>query len=74
MGRRISVTVKPNARSPSLTQLTANEFRAAVCKPARDGAANRALIELIACHFGVAQSTVKIARGHHSRHKIIDIS
>jgi uncharacterized protein (TIGR00251 family) len=74
MGRRISVTVKPSSKSPSVTQLTESEFRVAVREPAQDGKANRALIELLADHFRIAKSTIKIVRGHRSRHKIIDLA
>ncbi|MGH7798513.1 MAG: DUF167 domain-containing protein [Candidatus Binatia bacterium] len=73
MGRRISVTVKPNSKSPSVIKLTESEFRAAMREPARDGKANRALIELLARHFGIAKSAIKIVRGHRSRHKIIEL-
>jgi hypothetical protein len=73
MARRISVTVQPNSRSVTITQISESEFRAAVCEPARDGKANRALIDLLARHFGVAKSTIKILRGHSSRRKIIEL-
>jgi uncharacterized protein (TIGR00251 family) len=73
MARRISVTVQPNSKSPSVTKLTESVFRAAVREPSRDGEANRALIELLARHFGIAKSTIRIVRGHRSRHKLIDL-
>ena len=73
MGRRISVTVKPNSKSPSVTQLTQSEFRVAVRAPAQDGKANQALIKLLADHLGIAKSTIKIVHGHHSRHKLIEV-
>jgi hypothetical protein len=73
MGRRISVTVKPSSKSPSVTKLTEDAFHAAVREPSRDGKANRALIELLARHFGIAKSTIKIVRGLHSRHKLIEV-
>lgn len=40
---------------------------------AQDGKANRALVDILADHFGVAKSTVKIIRGHSARHKLIEI-
>lgn len=73
MGRRISVTVKPSSKSPSVTQLTESEFRVAVREPAQDGKANRALIELLADHFRIAKSAIKIVHGLHSRHKLIEV-
>jgi len=73
MARRISVTVHPNSRSATITQISENEFRAAVREPARDGQANLALIDLLARHFGIAKSTITILRGHSSRRKIIEL-
>jgi hypothetical protein len=73
MARRIWVTVQPNSRSATITQISESEFRAAVREPARDGKANLALIDLLARHFGVAKSTIKILRGHSSRRKIVEL-
>ncbi len=73
MARRISVTVQPNARSVTIAKIGEREFRAAVGEPARDGKANRALIELLARYFGIAKSAIKIIRGHSSRRKIIEL-
>ena len=73
MARRISVTVKPNARSAAITQVSEGEFRVAICEPARDGKANLALVDLLARHFDVPKSSVTIIRGHASRRKIIEL-
>lgn len=73
MTRRISVTVKPNSRTATITQLGESEYRAAVREPAQDGKANLALIDLLARHFGIPKSTIKILRGHSSRRKIVDL-
>jgi uncharacterized protein len=73
MARRILVTVKPNSRSDTITQISESEYRAAVREPARDGKANLALIDLLARHFGVAKSTITILRGHSSRRKIVEL-
>lgn len=40
---------------------------------AHDGEANEAVIRLIAEHFGVAKTRVKIIRGATSKNKIIDV-
>ena len=73
MTRRISVTVQPNSRSATVTQVSDKEFRAAVREPARDGKANLALIDLLARHFGVAKSTITIVRGQSARRKIVEL-
>ncbi len=38
-----------------------------------DGEANKKLIELLAGHFGVPKSKIKIVKGMTSRNKIIEI-
>ena len=73
MARRISVTVKPNARSAEFRRLSETDYRASVREPAHEGKANAALIELIAHHFGVPKSMITIVRGHTSRRKIIEL-
>ena len=73
VAQKIVVSVKPNAKSPGVLQLSDRDFRVSVCEPARDGKANGAAIELLARHFGVTQSRIKILRGRSSRHKIIQI-
>ena len=69
MGLKIAVTVKPNAKKAQVVELAEKQYRVAV----RDGKANRALVDILADHFGVAKSTVKIIRGHSARHKLIEI-
>ena len=73
MALRIAVTVKPNAKKPEIVEQGANQYRVSVRAPAEDGKANRELIDLLAAHFGARRSTIKIARGHSVRRKIIDI-
>jgi uncharacterized protein (TIGR00251 family) len=74
MARRISVTVKPNARSAALAKLTETEYRAAVREPARNGKANAAVIDLVARYFGLPKSQILIVRGHSSRRKVVELS
>ena len=73
MARRISVTVKPNARSAAIAQVSEVELRVAIREPARDGKANLALVDLLARYFDVPKSSVTIVRGHASRKKIIEL-
>ncbi len=42
-------------------------------QPAHEGKANLALVELIAKHYDVPKSCVKITHGASSRHKLIRI-
>ena len=73
MGLKIAVTVKPNAKKAQVVELAEKQYRVAVRAAAQDGKANRALVDILADHFGVAKSAVKIIRGHLARHKLIEI-
>lgn len=73
MARKITVTVKPNTKSPGVIRLSERDYRVAVREPAREGKANQAVIDLLARHFGVPKSRVKIFHGQSSRNKIIEI-
>ena len=73
MARRISVTVKPNARKSLIAKLSETDYRISVHAPAQDGEANRVLIELLAQHFDVPKTTIRIVHGHFSRRKLVEI-
>jgi uncharacterized protein (TIGR00251 family) len=70
---RIWVTVKPHARIDSLTRVADGEYQVSVHAPPEDGKANQAVMELLARHFRVPKSAIKIVRGHASRKKLISI-
>ena len=73
MGLKIAVTVKPNAKKAQVVELAEKQYRVAVREAAQDGKANQALIDILADHFGVAKSAIKIIRGHAARHKLLEI-
>ena len=73
MGRRIWVIVKPQASKEEILRLADGEYRVSVHAPAQEGKANEAVIELLASHFSVAKSAIKIVRGQSSRRKLIEI-
>jgi len=73
MSFKISVLVRPRAKHESITRLSEGNYRVAVCAPAQEGKANDALIELLAEHFSVRKSVIKIVRGHTARQKIVEI-
>ena len=73
MARKFSVAVKPNARHSGVEKISESEFRVAVRAPARDGAANRAVIEALAEFFAIPKSSLRIVRGHSSRKKSVEM-
>lgn len=70
---KIWVTVKPQAKNEEVRKIAEGEYVALVRAPAREGKANEALIALLANHFAVAKSSVKIIRGQRSRKKLVEI-
>ena len=73
MARRISVTVKPNARKSLIAKLSETDYQVSVHAPAQDGEANRVLIKLLAQHFDVPKTTIRIVHGHSPRRKLVEI-
>ncbi|TFD46453.1 DUF167 domain-containing protein [Cryobacterium sp. TMT1-2-1] len=72
----LTVRVKPGSRKGPLV-VTEDSDDASLTvflqQRAVDGAANDALVRLLAAHFGVARSAVRIIRGHTSRVKHVRI-
>jgi uncharacterized protein len=73
MSFKISVQVKPQARTESIVKISQREYRVSVHAPARAGKANEAVIELLAKYFSVARSSVRVLRGQSSRKKLLEI-
>jgi uncharacterized protein len=73
MPTRVWVTVKPQAKIETVTQVTDGEYRVSVHAAAERGKANQAVIALLAGHFRVPKSAIEIIRGHSSRKKLISI-
>ncbi len=69
----IQVKVRPNCKIQEVSR-TGDIFIVRVKEPAKEGKANRAVIQLLAEHFGVPRSHVRILRGFTSRNKVIDVT
>jgi uncharacterized protein (TIGR00251 family) len=70
---KIQVKVKPNSRTEELSQ-EGDSFIVKVKEPPKEGKANQAVIKLLAEHFGVARSQVRILSGFRSRSKVVEVS
>lgn len=72
---RYSIHAKPGSKKGPVVEV-GDEGTLTVFLAARavDGAANEALIGLLAEYFRVRKSEVTLVRGHASRHKIVDIA
>jgi uncharacterized protein (TIGR00251 family) len=68
---RFAVRLTPRAALDRIDGVTDGVLRAHVTAPAVEGAANNALIRLIAEELGVPRSDVRIVAGAASRQKLI---
>ena len=73
MALRIWVNLKPAAKHETIEAISEGEYNVWVRAPARDGRANQALIELLAGHFRVPKSALRIVRGEKTRRKLVQI-
>jgi len=69
---KIQVRVKPNSKTEGVSR-EGDSFIVQVKEPPKEGRANRAVIKLLAEHFGVPQSQVKILSGFKSKNKVVEI-
>jgi uncharacterized protein (TIGR00251 family) len=70
---RLTVRVQPRARSNAIAGTFGNSLRVRLTAPPVDGAANDALITLLATSLGVPRSAVNIVAGATARDKIVGI-
>jgi uncharacterized protein (TIGR00251 family) len=70
---KIHVKVKPNSKTEEVSQ-EGDNFIVKVKEPPREGKANQAVIKLLAEHFGVPKSHVRILSGFRSRNKVIEVT
>ena len=71
---KISVHIKPNSRHrEEVVENDDDTLTVYIKAPAIEGRANVAAIKLLAKHFKVALSKVKLVRGATSKYKIFEI-
>jgi uncharacterized protein (TIGR00251 family) len=69
---KIRAKVIPNSKVEEVIK-DVDGFLVRVKEPAKEGKANRAVIKLLAEHFGVSQRQVVISSGFGSRNKVIEV-
>ena len=69
---RVAVVVHPRAGREELSW-DGRELRLRVTQPPIDGAANAAVLRLVAGWAGVAPSRVRLVAGHRGTHKQVEI-
>ncbi|WP_227998634.1 DUF167 domain-containing protein [Nocardia australiensis] len=70
----VRATIKPNSRKgPLVETLGDGSLQLYVRPPAVEGKANKAAIELLAEHYGVPKSAVRLVAGATSRFKRFEV-
>lgn len=69
----IEITVKPNSKKGPLVVEEAGNLTVFLREKPVDGAANTALIEILAQHFQVAKTRIRIKTGARGRKKLVEI-
>ena len=70
---RFAVHVQPRASRSEIVGMHGDAMKVRLAAPPVDGAANEALVELIAESLGVARRAVRIASGASSRAKTVEV-
>ena len=70
---RIYVRVTPRSSKNEVTKVADGEYKVWLTAAPVEGAANEALVKLLAEYFNVAKSNVRIVGGKSARIKIIEI-
>jgi uncharacterized protein (TIGR00251 family) len=72
-GVRFAVHVQPRAKKPGIDGTHGDALRVRVHAPPVEGAANDAVVDIIAEALGVPVRAVRIAAGHAARQKLVDV-
>jgi len=67
------ITVKPGSSQEKIVEGSDGELIVYLRAKPHDGEANTALIKLLAKHFDVPKTSIKITRGQKSRIKTVEI-
>ena len=70
---KFSVKIQPKSSKEAVEQLADGSYKIFVHSPPIDRKANATVVEVLAKHFKVAKSNVKIVIGEKSRSKIVEI-
>lgn len=70
---KFRVKVKPGSKKEFIKEVGEGELEVAVSSPPQKGKANERLLEILAEHFGISKSRVRVLRGHSSRIKLVEV-
>jgi hypothetical protein len=72
-GVRFAIHVQPRSKKPGIDGTHGDALRVRVQAPPVDGAANEAVVAVIAAALGVPARAVHIAAGQSGRQKLVDV-
>ena len=70
---RFAVRVQPRASHPGVDGVHGDSLKVRLAAPPVDGAANEALVEMLAALLGVPRRAVRIVSGLASRAKVVEV-
>lgn len=70
---KLTIYLHPGSSKNEIEKLSEDSYRVRVMANAVDNEANEALIELLAEHFDVAKTNLKIIRGLKSKTKVVEL-
>jgi uncharacterized protein (TIGR00251 family) len=71
---RIPIKVKPRSKTEGVTkEIDGDVYVVRVKAPPVEGKANRAVLKLLAKHFGVPESRLRIVSGLSSKNKVVEV-
>lgn len=70
---RLTVRVTPNAKYSQVLGLKHGVLHAKLHAKPHDGDANEELIRLLAIHYSIPKTSIKLLKGLHSRSKIVEL-
>jgi len=71
---RITVKVKPGSKANIVEKIGDDEYIVRVKAPAKEGRANKAVIEALSGYFKRPKSLIAILHGQAGRKKVVEIS
>ena len=71
---RFGIHVQPRSSRSGIDGLHGDALRVRVNAPPVDGAANEAVVEVLAKALGVPRRAISIVAGHGSRSKVVEVS
>ncbi len=72
-GWKFDVLVQPRASRARIGPVQGDRLKVAVTSPPVDGAANKAVVELVAKSLGIPKRDVEVAAGHTGRRKTLRV-